>query len=105
VRKKLVSFLINIMEGVMAAISRKPLCFFAVLCIVSALASQGYAAEMTVFGPTQYVRTTGAPDIYNEVLNGKGHIQHIVWGFIALNRKLVAFRTVISGDYRKRRLS
>ncbi len=52
----------------MAAISRKPL-FFAVLFLVSAFASQSYAAEMTVFGPTQYVRTTGAPDIYDDTFS------------------------------------
>ena len=34
-----------------------------------------YAAEVTVFGPNQYVRTTGSPDIYTDtfgVIPGEG---------------------------------
>ncbi|MBW2078208.1 MAG: FG-GAP repeat protein [Deltaproteobacteria bacterium] len=61
----------------MAALSRKPLCFFALLFLVSALGSQGYAAELTVFGPKTYVRTTGAPNIYTDpfsAIPGQGNL-------------------------------
>lgn len=53
----------------MAAMSRRPLCILAILFIFSAIFSPAFATEVTVFGPTQYVRTTGPPNVYTDTFS------------------------------------
>ena len=43
---------------------------FIILCLLIGLfASTSFAVEVTVFGPNQYLRTTGAPDLYNDTFS------------------------------------
>ena len=39
--------------------------FILIFCLIIGLfARPSFATEVTVFGPNQYVRTTGAPDVF-----------------------------------------
>ena len=53
----------------MATMSRRLFCLFAILFIFSATFSPAFATELTVFGPTQYMRTTGSPNVYTDTFS------------------------------------
>ena len=40
--------------------------FFTLCLLIGLFGSTSFAAEVTIFGPKQYVRTTGAPDVYTD---------------------------------------
>jgi hypothetical protein len=57
------------MEGVMTAMAKRSFCIVAIVCIFSAIFSPAFASEVTVFGPTEYMRTTDLPNVYTDTFS------------------------------------